>query len=163
MRPPRLLPLVLLSCGADPACDEVAGLDPALTVGTGIETFEPLTPGGTIELDRGFQGGIHLWAALRTVGLAQEDGHRSGLPVVTLRTLDGDTPIGGFTRVSTAFRDLGDGVLEAVAVQAVFDDPDRASVVGRTVTLHAEVRDLCRTAVEADVSVEVVDTDDTGF
>lgn len=161
MRPLLLLPL-LVGCGTDPACEAVAGTAPSVTIGTGTQVFAPVADGATVELERGFQGGIHVYGALRTAGLAQDPSRRARLPIVTFRTLDDGVAIGGFSNVATTLQPIGDGVLEGLALQAVFDSADPTDVIGQIVTLHAEVRDFCSRRADADVSVEIVDTD-TGF
>ena len=159
MRTLLLLP-VLAGCGPDPACEAVGDVPPSVQLGSGIDTFVPV--GGTVEVSRGFQGGIHVWGALRTTGLAQDPSRRTRLPLVTLVLLEDGAAIGGFSRVAMALQPVADGVLEGLALQAVFDATDPGDVVGDTVTLHAEVLDFCRTRAEADATVEIIDAD-TGF
>jgi hypothetical protein len=49
--------------GAPPACDPPSS-PIAFELGTGEKCFERLTPGGTVPMMEGPQGGYHLWVAL---------------------------------------------------------------------------------------------------
>lgn len=69
-----LLALVPLACAPtsapDAGPDEDAGAtDSRLRVGTGFERFEPLADGDDVTFTAGFQGGHHVWGALRVEDL----------------------------------------------------------------------------------------------
>ena len=59
----------LAGCGDPSPC---AALDPAearLEVGEGRDRFAPLEPASPMEVERGNQGGQHIWVALRLAGI----------------------------------------------------------------------------------------------
>lgn len=56
----------LVACAPEPEPEPV---DPAIELGTGDIDFEPLADGGDIYVIHGPQGGYHLLASLRVVGI----------------------------------------------------------------------------------------------
>lgn len=62
----RALPWVMVLCGACSSTPPVS-CDPApvVVLGTGVETFEPLSDGQELPIILGIQGGFHVVAALR--------------------------------------------------------------------------------------------------
>ena len=69
MRPSAcLLPALLLltGCGPDPCADDAAGW---IEVGDGADGFLSIQDGAVLPVERGSQGGQHVWAALLAGGL----------------------------------------------------------------------------------------------
>lgn len=153
---------VLVAACHDPACDAVSEA-PRVEVGAGWESFQPLADGDLVEVEHGFQGGSHVFGALHAWGIVQDATRNPGIPRVTFQIVHGGDAIGGFTNVRTAFQTVADGVLEALAQQAIFaDEVDPGDLLGETVTLRAEIVDKCGTTASGDVDVQLADSD-TGF
>jgi hypothetical protein len=56
---------------ADPSnCSALDPADARLELGEGQDHFSPLDPGTTMEVERGNQGGQHIWVAVRAEGIA---------------------------------------------------------------------------------------------
>lgn len=79
-RPSRLLPTrwvlpallgsaAALLAGCEPSCEELAEEEAWLEIGQGMESFEPIEDGATLEAAWGSQGGQHFWSSLRTDGV----------------------------------------------------------------------------------------------
>lgn len=125
--------LVLLGCGPPPEPGDAG--PPALTLGTGDTTFEMLTEGGDIELVHGPQGGWHVVVAARFSGF-DPDG-----AVLTFEVRDGDEVLVSIAMALLERRLTREGLayLELNAF-AIFDITGPDAVVGRTVTLSANIR-----------------------
>jgi hypothetical protein len=68
-----LLPL-LFACGGESGDPPPPDLGtPFVQIGTGTQSWAPLTDGQTLRIAMGPQGGYHLWGALRAGGLNPED------------------------------------------------------------------------------------------
>ncbi|MBL8935294.1 MAG: hypothetical protein JNM69_12130 [Archangium sp.] len=57
---------VLADSDAGPTTTQDAGQQPLLELGTGTQSFTPLTSGQMVTIIAGPQGGFHVWAAVRT-------------------------------------------------------------------------------------------------
>ncbi|WP_152629735.1 hypothetical protein [Haliangium ochraceum] len=85
---------VLAVIWASPGCGSQAappGGDVEVEIGTGVVDFEALTPGQTLELVAGPQGGYHFQVHARMRGLAPGDPRQPGLaenPTTYFRALD---------------------------------------------------------------------------
>jgi|GEM_PF-1438690 len=62
-----LLPFALAACNE---CSELAELAATVELGTGETSFGSVTDGDTLTAEWGTQGGMHVWTAVRTTGLA---------------------------------------------------------------------------------------------
>jgi hypothetical protein len=62
-----ILPLVALSSACGPIVDPEGAW---AEVGVGSEEFLPLADGTVLQVERGSQGGMHIWVSARTYGIA---------------------------------------------------------------------------------------------
>jgi hypothetical protein len=130
-------------------CD---GDEPAVTLGTGTDAFEPLADGAPLSFYLGPQGGYHVFASLRATDLPPGDPldpFGAGSPVVSLEVSVDDARIGGYAQLPRLFVAGADGV-ELVGQLLVLEVPDPPSLDGTAATLSTEVRHPCgRVATDA--------------
>ena len=85
------------ACPVEPTCEGVRPEDGRLELGQGREAMTSLGEGATLQVERGSQGGMHVWASLWAEGIAPgPDDLWAGLR-------DGNLPLVGFVLSS----DLG--------------------------------------------------------
>jgi hypothetical protein len=145
------------------ACDPCADVDGPFSaeLGTGLDTFAPLTDGATVPYVRGVQGGTHVDGSVRIEGLylpPPDENRVEELCRVSFTLHDGDTRVGGFDpsprplTIVDAERRTGEHV---GALVVFFED---ASVwVGATLRLLVEVEDRCGHVVADERQVVIGD------
>ena len=84
------------------------------------EQYAPVAEGGTLPIERGFQGGVHTFLSFRAVGF--EPGTQFSLTVGVTRN-DTGAVVGTERTVPAVFREVSPGVLEA---QGIFYRLDQA-------------------------------------
>ena len=121
-------------------------------VGTGSNQFEALTPGQTVSLVLGPQGGgrnggYHIWSALKTVDLNPD---RINVTIELLSTPDRSTVV----TMSRALRlqDVGDG---HAAFGIRLAPPDCCTVADRPVIMRVAVEDVDQRSAEDEVEVNL--------
>ena len=123
---------------ADECRPEGAG-EPEVEIGRGWESFEPLAPLGPVVLEKGSQGGFHVWLALRARNL-----HREGA-VTTLEVHREDS---GeelcLVEVPWDFTPSEGGSCDLVGIQCVvsYDIAGAAGLAGQAAVVSAKVVDL---------------------
>ncbi|OGQ20255.1 MAG: hypothetical protein A2138_24040 [Deltaproteobacteria bacterium RBG_16_71_12] len=136
-------PLLAAGCAPNP-CEGTTGAS-AVDVGTGHDEFAALHDGDTVPYVRGIQGGTHVEGALRATGLhAPKDpfAHAEELPTVSMLLRDDDgAMIGGYRQQPRALSHTGDAAVLLGELVIFFEDA--AARVGATLTLAADVTDVC--------------------
>jgi hypothetical protein len=172
MLPHRLLPVVALLlpllcaslCAPDP-CEGLEGPFSAV-LGTGVSSLAPLTDGDVVAFTRGIQGGTHVDGAVEVEHISFPTDPVADvalLPTVsfTLRN-DQDTLVGGYQdlpRPFVATDDTGQ-TGRRVGEQVQFFE-DGSTLVGQTLRLSVEVKDICGHTV-ADAHTIVIADDGSG-
>ena len=146
-----LTAFVLWSCGSDitEECETLAPIAASIEVGTGATEFTPIDAQTRFEL--GPQGGWHVYASIRTMGLypgilgefdetAPKIGYR-------LENEAGEM-VGGFEGLPKPMRDLGNNTAEIIGEFAVLAFDDASLAEGLPVTIIAKVEDACGKLVE---------------
>jgi len=152
MRPDLLLLLFAVGCGPTsedgPACEP--GDAPTLDIGDGVEAFNALEEGDTIELVYGAQGGHHIEIGLEATYIDADD--------LLAGTITGT--IGGEVLATTApwldFRCNGGESLQSWGTRLVFDVPPE-DVHDVDVVVDAEVTDVAGTVVTASKTMHIMD------
>lgn len=121
-----------------------------LEVGTGGSEFEPVAPGGQVEIVCGPQGGQHVWMSLRARHL---DGDRASI-LLQLVHPDRDEPECGQVRSDVVLASR-DGWHEYAGSLCFIVKP--AALDGKRLTLQARITDAAGRVAEASVEVVVVD------
>ncbi len=156
-------------------CPGAEAADATLVLGTGFETFEPLTADTVLEPAWGGQGGTHFWIALRTTGLLDgytepgppgqgERGRDQPYVTVALNRPDG-VEVAEFSS-STSMTD-GDALGITAFMMGEFsgdwfnsDDAEVVAMLQETedmdLDLAVTVEDACGTSLAADTTVRVV-------
>ncbi len=140
-----LLAALLLSSGCAPnPCEGRTGAG-GVDVGTGHDEFAALHDGDTVPYVRGIQGGTHVEGALRATGLhAPKDpfAHADELPTVSMLLRDeSGVLIGGYRQQPRALSHAVDAAVLLGELVIFFEDA--AARVGATLTLAADVTDVC--------------------
>lgn len=158
MRPPLLLPLLLLLAACDP------NLAPGLEIGTGEIAFVPLTDGDTLQIIQGPQGGFHLLASLRVHGIAPGD--RGDLteptnPTITFSVTDdagdGHIAIGPITQgLDSAPLREWPFTHQMTGRFAILDITDDDELAGQTVDLSVQIAAQDDITLEDSVRVDLV-------
>jgi len=60
----------LPGCEEEPDCDALDPADAWIEAGVGEQQFEPIEDGVVLAVERGSQGGMHVWVSLRAGGIA---------------------------------------------------------------------------------------------
>lgn len=134
----------LASCGGD---GDTLAVPVELVLGTGEVSFEPFTPGDSLQLYPGTQGGHHVWLSVRVKGLEPEG---------ILFQLDVDpTPPAppALTEVQLDFVPVvgQDNTYEFIGWPAQVLEPECA--VGHPVTLTVRLEDTQRRVAMAETEV----------
>jgi hypothetical protein len=115
------------------ALDGAVGLD----LGTGETSFVSLVDGGTIELVMGPQGGWHVWASTRIIGV---DPNGRIIHYVA-ETTDGVVLAEASLALMTRFLTPIDGGWLRLGDRVIFPITGPADVVGRTIVLRVTLED----------------------
>jgi len=138
------LGLMLSGCPGEPPPEPSP--DMRLEAGTGAREFTPLAEGDTLRLQRGCQGGQHVFVSLRGWGLPSD-------PVMVelaLTRADDDRKVSSSFRVRYLFAQSSSEEAPDELPGLLLQVPDPAAAVGRTVRLTA--------TVELDSGTRVTDT-----
>ena len=146
-----LIAFSLCACGSDTIeeCETLATVNASIEVGTGATEFTPIGPETGFEL--GPQGGWHVYASIRTMGLypgilGEFD---ETAPKITYRlNNEAGEMVGGFDEVPKPMRNLGDNAAEIIGEFAVLAFDDASLAEGLPVTIIAKVEDACGKLVE---------------
>lgn len=153
------LPFFLTAC--DPLerqCGAAAALEPAMTIGTGSETFEPIE--GPVQLAFGIQGGNHMWLSLELIGIAPGV-NRATFPTMDARLWQNGIEVGsavglfdplkGDTSYATA------AGMELRTYEQYWWDEELAAEVGfdpaAAFQVTVSLEDVCGTTVSAETEV----------
>lgn len=130
------------------ACGAGGGPDDGVEIGTGLESFQPLTDGGRLDLVRGSQGLQHLVVSLRApIDVASMVVPRAQ---VALSLWEEDVAAAPTYRAGLALHGTG----EVIGVLYVIEDPE--TVVDRVLRLEAELTPVGESSPRTgEVSVEV--------
>jgi hypothetical protein len=123
---------------------------PALAVGTGTVDFEALDDGDSVRFERGFQGGYHVWGALRALDIEPDEAEFSFELVA-----DGDViaETGFLTDLWEASDDSPRWELAGISVFVLAPDPTVYD--GRSAVFRARVEDRTGVVREGEVAVVV--------
>ena len=146
-----LIALGLWGCGSDKIeeCETLATVSASIEVGTGATEFTPIGPETGFEL--GPQGGWHVYASIRTVGLypgvlGEFD---ETAPQISYRLEnEAGEMVGGFEGLPKPMRGLGNNTAEIIGEFAVLAFDDASLAEGLPVTIIAKVEDACGKLVE---------------
>lgn len=121
------------------ACKPAEHGEPEVTIGEGESGYSALAEGAALRLEKGEQGGFHLWVALKMRNL-----HRRG----SATTISAYLPELGRSfdpiKVGYAYDPLGDGACEVHGIRylLVYDQPGALdAIVGKALRLSAKVVD----------------------
>jgi hypothetical protein len=123
---------------ADECRPEGAG-DPQLTVGQGVDHFEPLEEGDLLVMHSGSQGGFHVWVALRA-----RDLHREGsTTTVDIRRADTGEELCG-AEIPWDFTPSEGGACDLWGIRCVvsFDIAGASQLHGKEAIVSAKAVDL---------------------
>jgi len=164
------LALLLLLAGCPPsapstpppgACEDAALTPATATVGTGTSDFMDLADGDDLEVQMGFQGGFHVWGAVRTTGLypGNEADYRDHTnPLVRFQVALPDGTIVADThdqrRPLTA---SGTGEFDLVSEQVRLPDSYISELANQEVSLSVSVTDGCGTTVMDSRNVRLIE------
>lgn len=125
---------------ADACRPEGAGA-PEVMVGQGLETFSPLAPLGALFMEKGSQGGYHVWIALRQKNL-HEKGSYTAISIERNDTLEELCAV----EIPWDFTPAEDGEvgcdLAGIRCVVSYDAAAAASLTGKQVVIKAKVVDL---------------------
>ncbi|MBK8255097.1 MAG: hypothetical protein IPK82_20855 [Polyangiaceae bacterium] len=125
---------------ADACRPEGAG-PPEVMVGQGLETFSPLSPAAPLMMEKGSQGGYHVWIALRQKNLHQKGSYTS-VSIERNDTLEELCAV----EIPWDFTPIGDGEVgcELAGIRCVvsYDAAAAAALTGKEVVVKARVVDL---------------------
>ena len=128
-----LLPLLALTVSAGCAAETADDADRALELGTGSWRFEPVEDGQEVELIRGAQGGWHVWVALRTTGVDDDQ-----LPMVLEVQPADDSRPAQITEVPIRLDPPDDeGRRKLVGWPAILEDP--SCLIGEMIRVEARL------------------------
>ena len=159
----KLVCSVALGLAAVVGCGE-PGPDTEMVLGTGVTALSPLADGDTIDVFMGPQGGIHLFASVRVLGVDPGDvtlpiddpGQPIAHYVVTrengevIADFEQSSPLVESMEAMAAFELVG------VAVRLILpevDPPTPADVAGETLLLDATVTDSAGISASSAVNV----------
>ncbi len=128
---------------------------PEVVLGTGQTAYEPLAEGQTLKLEKGPQGGHHLWFSARVKNLKQAGAK------ITLSSVEPET---GLTVPPTGFvlnlAGVGDGMCVAQGLRYQVDGGvDYHRFWGKRLDVTAEVGDVWGRTATTTVSIQVASGD----
>ena len=143
--------LSLWACGSDTIeeCETLAPIAASIEVGTGATEFTPI--GDQTRFELGPQGGWHVYASIRTLGLypgvlGEFD---DTAPKITYRlNNDEGEMVGGFEGLPKPLRDLGNNTAAMIGEFAVLAFDDASLAEDLPVTIIAKAEDACGKLVE---------------
>lgn len=138
---------VAASCGDDDVATDAGprGDEPSVEIGTGYAAFTPIADGDTLEMERGSQGGQHIWTAFRMRHMDP----RSAVLRIDLQRADDDqsvTLVDGIVQLRLTFVPM-DGFSELAGVQLILKHPDDTRLLDTDLRLSVRVTD--RAGLEA--------------
>lgn len=141
-----LLALALLGCEPQQAAPDV---DPAVLLGTGEWSWEPLSDGDSLSVIQGPQGGHHLLGSVRLVGLEPgdpEDLSSANNPTTTFSViLDGVnlTPTANYLQgIDPVHASDSDWEHEMIGRFAILDIADDSELDGLTLRFEVKIEDI---------------------
>lgn len=135
-------------------CRPAGAGEPEVLIGRGLDSFEPVEPAGPVLMEKGSQGGFHVWLALRARNL-----HRRGA-VTTLEVSREDTGDAlCHVEVPWDFAPSEGGACDLPGIQCIvsFDILGAAELAGKAARISAKVVDLTGDVAFAE-SVVTLDT-----
>lgn len=146
---PSLMALIVLcGCpGRDAEDTDCPSLDTTVELGTGTESFVPLSDGDTLRFERGPQGGYHVYGSLRATGVDVGDPNypfELTNPHIWFNLEQDDAEIALLVdqpRALTALDDVGHyGVLGELVI---FNVADPTALEGTTARFTGRLTDRC--------------------
>lgn len=139
----------LTACGAP---------EGTLTVGTGIDRFDPLPAGSSLEIVAGIQGGYHATLSLRAEGIEPGEVGRfdDTNPTVDFDVYDAGTRIDVSTALAFGLAPDEDGSYLGLGRRVLLSNEavePLASMEGRPLTIEVFLEDMNGTALTATVDV----------
>lgn len=144
--------LLVAGCHTVPAVCADPGA-PAVELGQGAVTFEPVVDGGTFWFVQGPQGGWHVYGAARTTDLAVPDTEDFTDPdnvrfSFAVARIDGSR-LAGFDDLPRVLTPTDDGHAELLGERLILDITGPPEVEGIPVTVTVSATDVCRTVTDA--------------
>jgi len=153
-----LAPLFACDPASEKACADAAESEGVLDLGTGADRYEAIEDGATLVVNRGPQGGQHVYGSLHLEGIVIDPLNLDPdlMPVVDFGLWDGDTQIAGYLQSQRVFLARGAAV-ELVGETLILEYIEGGSFEGMEVTMKANVVDACGRALSAERTVTLAE------
>lgn len=134
------------------------GLEPSVEIGGGLERFEPLVSGDALEVVAGIQGGYHVNASLRAVGIdpGKAELHSEDNPVVDFDVFLAGDRIDDSPALPFGLREAEGGAYERVGRRIILrnDAVEPYEAFGdQPLTLRVRIVDASGSEAEASIDV----------